>query len=77
LLARHARPDLKTVNGRTPLMLAAINGHTDVVKLLARYNAQLNQRDSMGKTALQLAQEKLTGDTRDEIVHLLRAAGAR
>jgi ankyrin repeat protein len=77
LIARHVALNPKTVNGRTPLMLAARNGHTAVVRYLARQGAKLNERDTSGKTALQLAREQLAGQTRDEMVHLLKRAGAK
>jgi ankyrin repeat protein len=71
----------KTVKGRTPLMLAALNGYPNIVRILMENGAHLNEKDIMGKTALQLAQEHLTGElnreARDEIVHLLRTAGAQ
>ena len=39
-------------NGRTALMLAAYDGHTEIVKLLLKHKAQVNRRDSMDRTAL-------------------------
>lgn len=39
-------------NGSTGLMLAAYNGHTDLVKLLLNHGAQLDRRDAMNRTAL-------------------------
>jgi len=74
LLNKHAALNPKTNTGRTPLALAAVNGRTEVVRELTQAGARLDEKDSTGKTALELAQEQLKGETRDEIVHLLRAA---
>lgn len=77
LLSKHAALNPKTNTGRTPLALAAINGRIEVVRQLTQAGARLNEKDSSGKTALELAQEQLKGETRDEIVHLLRTTAAR
>jgi len=45
-------------DGKTPLMLAAENGHSEIVKLYIKKGADLNQKDKNGKTALMLVQEK-------------------
>jgi ankyrin repeat protein len=62
-------------------MIAANGSHREIVSallnaLLAR-GADLNEVDVTGKTALQLVQERATGESRDEIVHLLTQAGAK
>jgi ankyrin repeat protein len=38
--------------GRTALMLAGFDGHTEIVRLLLRKGAQVDLRDSSGRTAL-------------------------
>lgn len=43
--------------GRTPLLIAAANGHYRVVKALLSARAEPNEPDSLGKTALYLAVE--------------------
>ena len=43
---------------RTPLALAALNGHVEVMKLLLRYNADVNLLDNRGRTALHVAASK-------------------
>ena len=62
---------------KAPLMLAVINGRTQIVRDLIDRRASLTPRDNAGKTALQLASERLDGQTRDEIVYLLKSAGAK
>ena len=39
-------------DGRTALMLAAFDGHTEVVNLLIKNKSQVNRRDAMNRTAL-------------------------
>lgn len=45
-------PNAQGHDGGTALMLAAANGHTDVVKLLLQGGAQPNLKDGLGQTAL-------------------------
>lgn len=42
-------------SGRTPLMLASFNGHSDVVKILLEHGADPKKTDSQGQTALSFA----------------------
>jgi hypothetical protein len=37
----------------------------------------VNEKDVQGKTALQFAKESLEGEIRDEMIHMLRKAGAK
>lgn len=60
-------------NGRTALMLAAYDGHTEIVKLLLKHKAQVNRRDSMDRTALIYC---ASGKNPDSVKTLL-AAGAK
>ena len=77
LLDRGAELNAKTVRGRTPLMFAARNGFPGVVRVLLDRGARVSEVDVTGKTALQLAEERGQGPTMQEIVHLLKQAGAK
>lgn len=59
-------------DGRTLLMMAAFDGHTDVVRLLLDHGAAPDQRDTVGRTALMYAS---TGPF-PETVELLLDRGA-
>ncbi len=55
-------------NGNTPLHIAALNGYTEIVKLLlAQPYIDKNIKNKEGKTALDLAKER----NRTEVFHLL------
>jgi ankyrin repeat protein len=60
-------------DGRTPLHLAALGGHTATVELLLHNNADPSARDRMGRTPLSLAE----GAGHAVTAELLRRAGAR
>lgn len=59
-------------NGRTALMLAAYDGHTEIVKLLLQRKAQVNRRDATDRTALMYA----SSGKNPETVRVLLDAGA-
>lgn len=66
-------PDLKDIFGRTPLSLAAENGHEMVVKLLlATDGVDLESADDTGETPLTWA----AGAGQVEVVKLLLEHGA-
>ena len=72
LLAIHANPNVEW-EGEYPLVSAAEDGHTEVVKLLIQAGARLNVRDDhRGKTPLEAAKANNHAD----IVRILREAGA-
>ena len=48
-------PDIP--NGCTATILAAKNGHKDVVQFLINFGAKINEQDNSGKTALDYAIE--------------------
>lgn len=58
-------------NGNTPLIVAAQNGHDDVVATLLAAKADVRAKNNQGQTALDLA---VTGG-HDECVRLLKQAG--
>ena len=63
--------------GITALMVAAVTGHADAVKLLVEAGADIHARNNRGYTALDMvAALDMVGDS-DEIARILRAAGAR
>ena len=70
-LSGPAHPDVnaRDENGRTALMLAAVNGNEDCVKILIAAGADVNAKDNTGKTALVMAAP--------EVAALLRDAAAR
>ncbi|GAI14151.1 unnamed protein product, partial [marine sediment metagenome] len=47
-----ADPNKVDQDGRTALMFASFNGHTEIVRLLLDEGAELGIRDAMGRTAL-------------------------
>ncbi|UCC74274.1 MAG: ankyrin repeat domain-containing protein [Gemmatimonadota bacterium] len=59
--------------GHTPLMGAALFGHTEVGSLLLKHGADVNAKAVDGATALSLAEQ--AGHT--EVANLLREHGAR
>lgn len=64
--------DYESVFGRTPIIVSAMEGHPELVAYLIENEANLNRKDSKGKTALIYAVEK--GD--EAIVKLLVEGGA-
>ena len=60
-------------DGRTPLHLAALGGHTATVELLLHNNADPSARDRAGRTPLSLAE----GAGHTATAELLRRTGGR
>ena len=72
LLSKGASPNIVDENRRSILMHAVDYDREDIVTLLIKYKADLDQRDDKGATAIGLAWAK----ARDRIVTLLEKAGA-
>jgi len=56
----------------TPLMIAAKNGHAEIIRVLLDRRADLERRDFLGETALYWA----IHENKKEVVEVLRASGA-
>ena len=67
-------PDINTryEDGWTALMIASLNGHTAIVEILLKHDANINVKSNNGCTALILASQ----DGYKEIVALLLKHGA-
>jgi len=61
--------DVIDASGRTPLMLAALNGNLDVLNFLLLHGANINAHDTRGRTSLHFA----TGVGHEEVVAALLA----
>lgn len=55
LLKKHADIECKDAKGRTPLILAALNGHTHSIELLLHAKANVKSQDKLNNTALHYA----------------------
>ena len=67
-------PDVREPNGATPLIVAAMFGHTDLVRLLIENDAALDVQNNDGATALYVA--SLFGHP-DAVTLLLKEGAAR
>ena len=65
-------PFVGSDDGLTALMLAVMEGHTDIVKALLAGDVDVNVRSDDGTTALKIA----SWNRYKEIVQLLKEAGA-
>lgn len=66
-LMQDIRPDIRDVDGRTPLMLAALEGDIATMEALMKRDAHINLKDHSGMTALMWA----ASDGQTEAVKLL------
>lgn len=76
-LATNATLEARDAQGRTPLHIAVLSGHAEIVELLIEQGADVNARDLWGNTPLRrlaLVTEQRGWD-RSEIAQLLRDAG--
>jgi ankyrin repeat protein len=74
LLDAGANIERRTKRGRTALMIAAMNGNVDNVRLLLQRGASVNVRDEDDRSALAHARND---DERARIIALLTKAGAQ
>ena len=58
-----------SLNGTTPLHLAAEKGYPDIVRLLIKYGADFRKKNAQGKTALEIALDKKKFIQTTEILH--------
>lgn len=72
LTSSHIDVNCTDDSGSSPLILAALNGHKDIVYSLLQYSANLHDTDKQGNTALHFA----AWQNRSEIVELLLVNGA-
>ena len=73
LLRNKVNVNAKSDNGKTPLMIASINGQIEITKILLKANADVTIKDEDGKTAIIMASENgYTG-----IVNLLKLHGVK
>ena len=59
--------------GETPLMIAALRGYAELVKIFLRAGADVNAKDNRGETPLMHAVER----NHTEVIEILRSAGAK
>jgi ankyrin repeat protein len=68
----HVNVNCKDQNGATPLILASLNGHKDIVYNLISFSANIHLKDKQGNTALHMS----AWQNRSEIVDQLLLNGA-
>lgn len=73
LLEHHAYIDAQSPNGSTPLMMAALYGHPQVVRLLLESGADPLLKNEQGLSAIDFARRAGRGDTAEAIAAAIRA----
>jgi ankyrin repeat protein len=73
LLEKHAFIDAQSPNGTTPLMMAAMYGTTEAVKLLLDEGADPLMKNQLGMTAADFAQRGNRPDAFDLVTNAIRA----
>jgi ankyrin repeat protein len=73
LLEKHAFIDAESPNGTTPLMMAAMYGTTEAVKLLLDEGADPLMKNQLGMTAADFAQRGNRPDAFDLVTNAIRA----
>ena len=71
LLESGAKTDMTDPSGNTPLHLAVMKGHADVVKILLDHESNIHAKNSQGQTPLTLASDHDFTDVIDLLVEKL------
>ena len=58
LISYSFNPNARSIVGTTPIHLASIGGHLEIVKLLLTYTNSANEQDYFGVTPIHLAAGK-------------------
>lgn len=74
LLSNGADVNVTSSGGRTPLILAVIYGHTNIVQQLVRAGADPQQRDDLGLNAIEWAQRRGLREALDILTNPQRAS---
>ena len=61
------------IYGYTPLMEAAVRGHSEIVRVLIKKGARIDLKDNNGKTALEMAES----NNHREVIQILKNAGTK
>ena len=61
------------IYGYTPLMEAAVHGHSEIVRILLKNGATIDLKDNNGKTALEMAER----NNHREVIQILKNAGTK
>ena len=77
LLGKGAYVNVRDPDGRTPLTEAIWSNNVELVKLLLEHGANPNSKKNDGATPLSIALGRAYGQPRQEIVELLKKAGAK
>lgn len=72
LLNKRANPDVRLLNGCTPLMLAALGGHPAAAIELLTNGADAHAKDNNGQTAADWAERKNNLEVKQIILHYAR-----
>ena len=75
LLTNGASVDRRTADGMTPLMLAAAQGHMDIIRLLLRRGAVLTLTDGAGRNAEAAAERRSRHDAAELLAEVRLAGG--